>query len=293
MSQSTTPRSFIELYNKFHQVYERLTNGRRDMKNFYDLLHAMQSAEERYYKDIDASLKKQQAPILANSLTNMYTEVKTLFGASSKLHQNVFLATYKDLCQQLDLIIKEIKVTKTKLLDSYTKLVKDVEAKKAAHAKAKKTYEDSVDKAESAVANFRSGRSQVGNDKQVKKLEEAMHSASKELEKNHSAYLQAVRACQTAQIKYEEETEVLLIQFQDLENKRCATYQAVMNRFVDIQNQHKMELTQWYESLNTTFQAVNPPQDILQFILDTYDGKPLEPHVFYEPKNSDVIPTLW
>lgn len=260
------------------------------MKNFHDLLHFMQSTEERYHKDMEVGLKKQLTPILATSVSNMYNEIKQTFTHSSKFHQAILAQTYKDLAAQLDLLIKEIKTTKTKLLDTYTKLAKDVDVKKAAHAKAKKAYEDSVDKAESAVANFRSGRSQVGNDKQVKKLEEAMHAASKELEKNHATYMKAVNECQFTQLKFEEQAEQLLIQFEDLEKKSLATSQAIMHRFVDIQTQYKQELTNWVDGLNTVFQKVDPPADLLAFILDTYDGKPLEPHVVYEPKNSDVIP---
>jgi hypothetical protein len=260
------------------------------MKNFHDLVHALQVTEERYSKDIDAGVKKQVPPLLGTSLTNLYNEIKSQVSNESKFHSGVLVTTYRDLCQQLDTLNKDIKVNKTKWLDQYNKLVREVEQKRTAHTKAKNVYETSVDKAESAVANFRSGRSQVGNDKQVKKLEEAMHSASKDLEKNHTAYVRAVVECQTTQAKFEADTEKLLLDAEELETRRLATYQAIMARFVDVQKQLRDNNNTICDSLSTVCSNVNPAQDILNFIQDTYTGEPLEAHAVYEPKNSEVIP---
>lgn len=162
--------------------------------------------------------------------------------------------------------------------------------KKSAHLRAKATYEGSVEKAESAVANFRSGRSQVGNDKQVKKLEEAMHSASKDLEKNHANYVKAVGECQASQAKYEAEIEQLLLSFEDLEQRRLATYQAAFMSYVEAQNSLKEHTASCHTALSEVRGAINPPADILAFIDDNYDGKPLEAHAVYEPRNSEIIP---
>lgn len=268
-----------------------MTAGRRDMKNFYDLLHSLQQTEERYHKDLEAGLKKQPNELnLAGTLSDMSIQIKNQVSVISKFHQGILVIAYKELAQQVDNWVKEIKVSKTKWLDQWTKLCKEVEAKKAVHVKSKSVYEQSVEKAETAVANFRSGRSQVGNDKQVKKLEEAMHTASKELEKSHAAYLKAVSECQQMQSKYESETEKLLIDFEHLEQKRLASYQAILTRFVDLQGQHKDQLIAAHDALSATCHKVNPLNDILQFIIDAYDGKPLEPHAYYQPKDSEVIP---
>lgn len=284
-------RSFIELYNQFTKVYDRLTAGRRDMKNFHDLLHSLQQTEERYHKDLEAGLKKQPPELnLAGTLSDMNIAIKSQVSLISKFHQGILVTTYKELAASVDTWVKDIKVNKTKWLDQWTKLCKEVDAKKSAHNKAKSTYEQSVEKAETAVANFRSGRSQVGNDKQVKKLEEAMHTASKELEKSHAAYLKAVSECQQIQLKYESETEKLLVDFEHLETKRLASYQAILTRFVDVQGQHKEQLIQSHEALANTCHKVNPAADIMSFITDAYDGKPLEPHAYYQPKDSEVIP---
>lgn len=287
---SQQKRSFIELYNKFINVYDRLTAGRRDMKNFYELMHGLVSTEERYSKDLDATLKKQVAPLINTTLTAMYNEVKTKLAEGSKFHQGVLVPRYKEIMTQLDGMVKEVKTNKTKYLDQYNKLVKDVESKKAAHTRAKNTYEASVEKAETAVANFRSGRSQVGNDKQVKKLEEAMHAASKDLERNHAQYVKAVGDCQVSQANYEKEIEVLLSSFEELEQRRLATYQVAFVSFVDAQEQLKEHQISTHATLAEVRAAINPPADILAFITDTYDGKPLDAHAVYEPRNSEIIP---
>jgi hypothetical protein len=260
------------------------------MKSFHDFLGQLISAQERYSKDLDSAVKKAATPSIHTTLSNSYNDTKETFSQISKQHHTA-VTTLKEINSELDKSIKDLKTSKTKLHDNYQKVLKDMESKKQTHIKTKMSYEEAVKKAENAVMAFRQGCStNAGNDKAIRKLEDAVTSATKDLDRAHAAYLKAVRDCQASQSKFEQETAVMLSQFEEIERRRLQLYQELLQRFTDAQQSVQTLYTEATAMLATSVSKIAVEADIETFIVDTYTGNPPEPHAAYEPRNTEIIP---
>ena len=260
------------------------------MKSFQDLLSQIISAQERFAKDLDTAVKKAANPSIHTSLSTSYNDIKEATSQISK-QQQASTSTLKEINVELDKIIKDLKTNKTKLHENYGKVLKDMESKKQIHVKAKISYEEAVKKAESAVHAFRQGCSaNVGNDKAIRKLEDAVTSATKDLDRCHTAYLKAVRDCQASQTRYEQESAVMLTQFEEVERKRLQQYQDLLKRYTEAHTAVQQTYIDVNKLLISSLNNIDVEKDILTFIIDTYTGNPPEPHAAYEPRNTEIIP---
>jgi len=259
------------------------------MKAFYELVTLRSHIDDRCFKDLESGLKKVQNSAVNSTTSASFMDCRESTAQLARQHHTLS-ASFRDIATELDKIIKELKNTKTKLQDNHNRLLKDREAKKATHTKAKVVYEECVKKAENATINLSAAKTQCQQDKVIKKLETAVSDAIKDLEKNHRLYIKSVVECQQMQGKYEHEVGSMLSQFEDLENRRLVFFQEQIGRFVSAQELVRKFSEHQHIFLSKSHQSIDTKGDVLNFILDTYSGKLPDLHVEYRPKTSDLIP---
>lgn len=245
-------------------------------------------AEERYYKELEGSIKKVPQPQLTGSLALAASDCRENITQLAHQHQQT-VQSFKDIVTELDKTIRDVKTIKTKQQDNYIKLTREQENKKSSHLKAKQHYEDSVRKAENSTLQLAVQKTRQ-QEKVIKKAESVVADAIKEQEKNHKIYIKAVTECQNTQSKYENEVATIQRQFEELERNRLRIMNEIIQKYVSIQESEKQFHDKQLSFQQKTAQSTDVEKDLLSFIQTTYTGTIPEQHVEYRPRVSDVIP---
>jgi len=276
------------LWDCFEKVYKRVSKGRHDLKAMKAYLETRAKIEDTYSKELK---KASTLPEFSekSSLSPCWNSMKDSGVGLAKQH-----AEFAVMCNQIATIlgksVDEIKANKGKIHANYTKAEKEEQNKRAAHQKARTTYEDSVKAAEQAITNRDAGKFNAStNDKQMAKLETQVKLKLKDVEAANAAYQKSVQQLREAQSAFDQCVALSLAGLEDIERKRLLLLKEQYERYAQSHDFIKGSLEQVALILQKAIGEVHIGNDIQDFIKTNTTGKRPSPHVDYVPIVSDVI----
>jgi hypothetical protein len=223
-----------------------------------------------------------------SSLSKCWNDTRDSGTNMAKQHEH-FGKTCVEIASSLDKSINEIKSSKGKLHEKYTKLFKERESKETNHAKSKQHYSDSVKAAEAAVIARDSGRQQNLPDKEQAKLELRVKERVKAMDAANNAYQKSVTQLKEAQVVFDKNLESTLQAFEEMERKRLEVLREQEKRYAHSHDFLKSAAEQTAVFLHKSVDDVNVPKDIQDFIKATTTGKQPKPHVEYVAVTSEIL----
>lgn len=277
----------VDLWDKFEEVFNRVTRGRHDLKKIKSYMEERGEAEKAYGR---ALRKAHEVGDLeeASSLTQCWKDLTTSGPNLSKQHEQ-FGVMCEEVAACLEKCIVDLKNTKTKLSLQYKKLLSERSARKEAQDKARKSYVDSIKLAEQAIQNRDQQRAINAPPKTMEKVEGNMRRGIKEVESAHILYKKSVSLHVDSQKAYDAGIIEIMLHFEKLERQRLKVLAEQLDRFAQSHEFLKSSLDQIAVFLKRGVSGINVPKDIQDYIAKNRTGAAHPPYAQYEPITSLII----
>jgi len=287
--ESKTDRDFAEsLWNKFDDVFNVITLGRRDCKDFQTYLMDRSKIEEEYSKAL-SKIGKQEKFEVEGALVPFWTNTCDGTNIMAEMH-STFSELTLEIGVSMQSLVEDLKIEKTKAQVQYNTLTKEKSKRVSIHTKAKKSYYEAVSQAETACLNLAQARNENSvPDKTLAKLEKAHKEYVAKVDTTHQAYQQSVDALRSAEEDFDSQTAILLRKLETAETNRLNNLSNFMQSFAGKHDAIENSLDDVGSRLHKSADEADCKADIQAFINVRCTGAKMEDHVRYEPCRSEVI----
>lgn len=265
-------------------VYARFDEGKKTLSEAQKLFDARSSAEGDYSKKIMSLATKPTASTESRTIGGAWASMKAFHDSVHKAHSVMSIQVNKEIAAEMTLHRKEMQKTKDQYAASIANLNKELEKGKSAVTKAKTTYHQKSEAAETAMLNYEKAQQDPTiNAKNLNKLNSVSKKAQKEAETANTTYQTQLQDFQNFQVKYEDAMRTILDDFQSLEERRTVHITDMFNKFLTYHEKLLGELQDAHKQLEASVQQMKGLQDVQEFINEKKTGQQPAKPAEYEP----------
>jgi len=278
-------RSFqVDLWDGVKIVYDRYEEGKRTMNDFMKFITDRLDAETSFGKDLQKAAQKAGVLSERGTVSEAYNSLRASHEQLHRQHSEFANQLKREVITPIDTIKKDQSKQKDNLEKTVSRVTKDLEKAKDNLKKSKVKYHDLSKQSEQALVMYEKAQQDpTTQSAKLTKLNTSQQQLKKETETADSQYRTAIKEFNSAQQKYEEGIKGVLVEFQEMDEKRIVTLKESYKKYIFYSETLLSGLEQNKIMLIKVFDNIDAFSDIQAFIEEKKTNLNPPTPIEYEP----------